>query len=61
MEERLEQSVIRVKRRRSLNLIHFPPSILPIAATYPVSYTHLSGVDVRKYRRQKVHNDKETG
>ena len=33
MEERLEQSVIRVKRRRSLNLIHFPPSILPIAAT----------------------------
>ena len=34
MEERLEQSVIRVKRRRSLNLIHFPPSILPIAATY---------------------------
>lgn len=34
LEEKLEQSVIRVKRRRSLNLIHFPPSILPIAATY---------------------------
>lgn len=34
MEERLEQSMIHVKRRRSLNLIHYPPSILPIAATY---------------------------
>ena len=34
LEDRVEQSIIRVKRRRSLNLIHFPPSILPIAATY---------------------------
>lgn len=34
LEEKLQEHVIKVKRRRSLNLLHFPPSIIPMQATY---------------------------